>query len=316
MFTLISKPSMWLVAVLPVCFIATNTALAIDSETETVNCYEPDASVQSEIDDVKVGRDTTIFIVGFCDERVTITKDGITLSGNKNGWDTKGGGLTGVTVIGAQRVKIEYLNLTGAGYGVLAQEGAAVTISNNNISYNEEYGIGVWYQAFARVELNTISHNGEYGLSIFQNANVASTGNTITDNAVAAIDIGNFSVYKTGRGSDDAVGDIIVQGGCSKGQTAVECAGSMNIAEALIDCYRNCLIDMRNSDTTGFISFSNGHFTVRESTINGNIDAGGLSSINFLTKGIGVTGSGVLTCFGSDVNTNNTLKCFESIPAP
>ena len=112
--------------------------------------------------------------MGFCDESVTITKDGITLSGNKHGWDTIGGGLTGVSVTGVQRVKIEYLNLTGAGYGVLAQEGAAVTISNNNISGNEEFGIGVWYQAFARVESNTISGNGEYGLSIFSNANVLS----------------------------------------------------------------------------------------------------------------------------------------------
>ncbi len=137
---LFSKRRTWLAVTLSVCFIATNTALAHDDDdrkrSKTVNCYEHDASVQSEIDEVKVGRDTTIFIVGFCDERVTITKDGITLSGNKDGNGTIGGGLTEVTVIGAKRVLIEYLELTGAGYGVLVDLGALVEIRNNNIHDN------------------------------------------------------------------------------------------------------------------------------------------------------------------------------------
>jgi hypothetical protein len=170
MFYLISKPSMWLVTALSVCFIATNTVLAHDNDdrqrTKTVNCYEGNASVQSKIDKVKAGRDTTIFIVGFCDERVTITKDGITLSGNKNGWDTIDNGLTEVTVTGAQRVQIEYLKITGAGSGVIVRHGATATIIGNNIYANTDAGVEVNYGSSAVLNDNIITGNGETGISV------------------------------------------------------------------------------------------------------------------------------------------------------
>ena len=132
---LFSKKSMWLVAALSVCFIATNTSLASNDgggqNTTTVNCHRGGASVQSAIDAIQFGQDTTVFIKGFCDESVSIVKDGITLSGNKGGGQHIGGGLTEVKVKGAQRVRIEFLELTGAGYGVLVEEGASVDIVKN-----------------------------------------------------------------------------------------------------------------------------------------------------------------------------------------
>ena len=149
-------------ATLACCLIAANVALADDhsnrKRTRTVNCDEPETSVQDAIDKVEHGKNTTIFIVGFCDESVSIVRDGITLSGNKDGYDTIGGGLTEVKVTGAQRVQIEYLELTGAGYGVLAQEGASVAVRRNNIHDNVADGVGVANQAFARIESNTITY--------------------------------------------------------------------------------------------------------------------------------------------------------------
>ena len=50
---------------------------------------------------------------GICNERVTIVADDITLHGDKDGDGTIDGGLNEVDVIGAQRVKIEFLELTG-----------------------------------------------------------------------------------------------------------------------------------------------------------------------------------------------------------
>ena len=127
MFELFPNRGLWLAAVLSCSFIVSGPAQAHDNDegqhSKTVNCHESDKTVQSVIDKVKAGRDTTIFIVGFCDESVSIVKDGITLSGNKDGSGAIGGGLGEVKVTGAQRIIVEYLELTGDGYGVLAQEG-------------------------------------------------------------------------------------------------------------------------------------------------------------------------------------------------
>ena len=148
-------------------------------------------------------------------------------------------------------------------------------------------------------------------------------GNTITDNAPAALDIGNLSVFKSGQSSpssDPADGDIILQKGCAKGQTADECEMTAT-TDYGIDCYRRCLVDMRNGNITGLSSFSNSQFTVRHGTINGHIEAGGLSSINFRRQrqgDTGVTGSGELRC-GPPVHTNGTLLCgefIETLPKP
>ncbi len=326
MFSLIPKPSMWLVAALSVCFIATNSVLAGDDDddddgqrTKTVNCHRGNASVQSKIDKVKAGRDTTIFIVGFCDERVTIVKDGITLSGNKHGSGMIGGGLAEVTVTGAQRVQIEYLDITGAGFGVLAQEGASVMISNNNIYDNETSGVAVYYHSFARVESNTISGNGDFGgIEGFGSSNILSTGNLITGSSFAAIEVGNMSVFKSGRNTgslDPADGDTIVQENCSKGDTAEQCADKNpdpnDVESYAIDCFRNCLIDMRNGNVTGLILFSGlSNFDVRNSTINGDVSGGGGSRLNLRNT---ITGSGFVSC-GREAFASSSIQCNTTIP--
>ncbi len=314
---LFPKRSIWLVAALSVCFIATNTALAHHDDddddddggqhTKTVNCYASNASVQSKIDNVKTGHDTTIYIVGFCDERVTIAKDGITLSGNKNGWDAIGGGLTEVTVTGAQRVQIEFLDITGAGFGVLAQDGAVVTISNNNIYDNEASGVSVGNEAFAHVRFNNITGNGDFGgIEGFLGGSIMSTGNYIADNSFAAIEVGNMVVFK----SD---GDIIVQENCTKGDTADDCAFKQdpNVESYAIDCFRNCLIDMRNGNVTGFIAFSGlSNFDVRNSTINGDVSGGSGSRLQLRNT---ITGSGFVSC-GREAFASSSIQCNTTIP--
>jgi parallel beta-helix repeat protein len=283
MYTHTPKRSMLLVAALSCCLIAANAVLADGpsdkSRISIVNCNQGGFSVQSAIDEAKYGRDTTIFIVGFCDERVDIVKDGITLSGNRDGYDTIGGGLTEVKVTGAQRVRIEYLDITGAGNGVIVREGASVTISNNNIHDNEASGVNAYYQAFARVESNTITGNGNYGgIEGWTGATIMSTGNVITNNAYAAIEMGNMSVFKSGRhtgSSDPADGDVIVQIGCARGDTAAECADKVDpYAETYaLECYRNCLTDMRNGNITGLILVGGmSNFETRTGSINGNIE--------------------------------------------
>ena len=229
-----------LTALLSCTFIA-NIVLANDDDNDdhgnrikTVNCNKQNASVQKQVNKLKHGREGTIYIVGFCNESVNIVSDGIILSGNKDGDGTIDGGLAEVVVTGAQRVEIEYLELTGPGYGILVQEGASARVSHSNIHDNEADGVGVYNQAFARVEFNTITGNGrieffEAGIEGGVGSKVRSRGNYIADNAYAAVEMGNMGYFRSGLfvpgGGvlDPADMDVFLQKGCSQGQTASEC---------------------------------------------------------------------------------------------
>lgn len=343
MYTHTTNRSMLLLAALSCCLIATNAALADGpsnkSRTTIVNCNQGGASVQSAIDEAQYGRDTTIFIVGFCDERVSIVKDGITLSGNKDGNGLIGNGLTEVTITGAQRVRIEYLDITGAGYGVLAQEGASVTISNNNIHHNKSDGVGAWHNVFVRVELNSITSNGLLepddgaGIEGGAGATIRSRGNYIADNGWAAIAFGQGGALRLGiNSSDPADRDIILQKGCSEG-APLGCGDPETIA---VYCYRYVLCEIRSTDVTGDISITGmSNFEVRNSTINGDIAISSLSNFSgdnsvinaYIINVLGgsrlglrnnVVGSGWVYCNSAsfaDVEPYY-IQCGDSIPSP
>jgi len=316
---LFPKRSIWFAVALSVCFIATNTALAGD---KTVNCFQDNASVQSEIDKVKVGRDTTIFIVGFCDESVTITKDGITLSGNKDGRDMIGGSgtLTEVKVKGAQRVRVEYLEITGAGYGVLVEEGASVDIVKNNIHDNTGGdGVGVFNEGFARVEFNIITGNGratlfEAGIELGSGSTVRSRGNMINNNAYAAVGVYSNSLFRSGLFPGPPVPadlDIILQKGCAQGQLAVSSCG--DAGTLAFECWRHATCDIRNTDVTGDnVIFGLSILDGRTSIINGDIDASGGSQIHLRDT---VTGSGTVSCV-SNAFASSFVTCPGTIPIP
>ena len=328
MYTYTANRSMLLAAALSCCLIFTNTTFAADpggsSRTKIVNCNKGGASVQSAIDQAQIGQDTTIFIVGFCDESVNIVKDGITLSGNKIGDDMIGGGLTEVTVIGAKRVLIEYLELTGAGYGVLVDLGASVEIRNNNIHDNlGGDGVGVYNQSFARVEFNTITGNGrtthfEAGMESGTGAVIRSRGNYVAENAYAAIEFGNMSYFRSGLfipidgGSPDpADRDTFLQRGCSLNQDADQCADDAAPNTVAVDCFRNGLCDFRNTRVIGSIFISGmSNLEVRTSTINGNINGSSGSRLHLRNS---VTGSGFVSCFTNAFATSS-IQCGTSIP--
>lgn len=313
MFTLYSKKYLSIVAALSCCFVATNSALASDDDvgqrTKTVNCYKANSSVQSKIDRVKAGRDTTIYIVGFCDERVSIVKDGITLSGNKDGAGI-GGGLTEVIVTGAQRVNIEYLELTGAGSGVGVGEGAAVTIRHNNIHDNEADGVGVYFNAFARLESNVITGNGqqedeEAGIQVYQGGIVRSNGNNIAGNGYAAIEVGSVSYFRSFGG------DVLRQKGCDETVPPGEGNSCGEPGTVALDCYRSATCELRDTSVTGLIDTSSlSNFDARNSTVNGLFFVSGGSRLRVRDT---VTGSFSVVCF-DPVVSQGAVQCDESFP--
>lgn len=307
--------------------ISTGVAVADEDDrnrVKTVNCERPSASVQKTIDQFRPGREGTIYIVGFCDESVTIVNDGIRLSGNSHGDGTIGGGLAEVIVTGAQRVEIEYLELTGPGYGVLVQEGAAANISHNNIHDNEADGVGVYNQAFARVEFNRITGNGrveffEAGIEGGVGSKVRSRGNYVADNAYAAVEMGNMGYLRSGLfvpsggSSDPADRDVFLQKGCTLGQTADECLATAAPNTIAVDCFRGGICDFRNTQVVGN-SFISGlsSYDVRDTEINGFVGASGGSQLNLRFS---VRGSGFVSCF-SEAFASNFIQCGNPIPAP
>ena len=289
MFEIFPYRSLWLVAAFSYLFIVPGLAQASSDDqdsgqrTRIVNCDHSQRTVQSVVDRVKADRDTKIIIVGFCDESVSIAKDGITLSGDKDGDGAIGGRLSEVKVTGAQRVIIEYLELTGDGYGVLAQEGASVTIRHNNIHENMASGVGAFNQVFARVEFNTITQNGlrdedESGIDGSAGVTIRSAGNFIAGNNYAAIASGNMSFFRSqAAGGPPAIRDTFLQKGCSGGELAGTCGDGGTLA---VDCFKNALCDFRGTDVTGGIELSSlSNLEARNSTIDGNIEGYGGSRL-------------------------------------
>ena len=324
----ISQKNLLLVALIA-CTFVTNIALAKDKghkhgskhnqHTKTVNCNKGKASVQSEIDKVKFGQDTTIFIDGFCDESVSIVKDGITLSGNKSGNDILGGGggLTEVTVTGAQRVVIEYLELKGSGYGVLVQEGASAAIRHNHIHGNVAAGVAVYNLAFARVEFNLIEKNGR--LSHYEagieggSSSIRSRGNIVRNNAYAAVGMGNNGFFRSGLfipqgGTLDLKDkDTFLQKGCTDDPDTSDCAADGSLA---IECYRSGTCELRNTEVVGNIDISGmSNFEARTTSIYGDVDGSGGSGLNLQHT---VSGKGWVSC-DETAFTYGSIECDEDI---
>lgn len=294
--------------------LISNSAFAAEP---TVDCSKSNASVQEEVDKAKPGEKVTIFITGgVCNESVTIVKDDITLHGDKDGDGVIDGGVNEVRIIGARRITIQFLEITGDGYGVLAEDGAVANIFNNHIHDNDFDGVAVFTMSFARVQYNVITGNGGdnpgdfyAGIQGWMGGIVRSLGNEISDNGYAAIEFGNQSFYRSGLGSPNPADlDVLVQKGCTQGDLAGTCGDPGTIA---LDIYRSGSVDLRNTDITGYSSiWGMSDMDVRTTIINGNIDAGAGSRVHLRGS---VTGSGFLSCSPNSF-APGAISCGDVIP--
>ena len=139
----IAALAMWLVG---------QTALAV-----VVVC--PGGSIQAAVDAATVGVPTEIKIKGTCTEDVSITKNDIMLVSNSPA-TVRGT----ITIIGAQRVAIRDLKVTGSGSGVICTDNASCTIEYSKIVKNDEDGIQVLKGSTAWILDSDIKDNGRAGL--------------------------------------------------------------------------------------------------------------------------------------------------------
>ena len=275
-----------------------------------VNCNRKNASIQKEINKVRHNADKTIFIKGICDESVVIDTDNITLRGDRDLDDVVGGGLTEIRIVGARRVTINALELTGSGYGVLVTDGASADIYNSNIHDNQYDGVGVANGSFARIYFNTITNNGrpapyyEAGIDVWAGSTARSAGNLVSENPYAAVEVGSQSYFRSGFFTtgipDSADLDVFIQKGCLQGQDASSACGDPGTVA--IDFYRNGVADFRNTEVTGSSEIAGlSNLDVRYSIFNGNIDGYGGSRIHLRNT---VSGSGVISCFGTTFSSS------------
>lgn len=271
----------------------------------TVNCHSDDASIQRQIDEIRPGRKAIIFINGQCDEDVLIERDDITLSGNKDGDGTIDGGVTGtITVVGARRVTIEYLYLTGTNQGIQALDGATVDILHNRIENNMSDGIGAFNNVFLRVNSNIITGNGqtapqEAGINAAHNTTVRAQDNLIADNAYAAVLVGNASHWRSDGG------DTLVERNCR----LKECHDFGSYA---IDCYRVASCHVTEARINGDISLTGFTFLDVRGTpenrtaIRGNVEVSRGSGVRFRND---VRHAGIIQCFGGEGVAFQNAKC-------
>ena len=204
---------------------ASFVALAISLVGQTAMAKKPpkltvvdcnNGSIQTAVDKVNPGDTATIFITGECDEDVNITKDDITLSGNKMGnacnkadpSASADATIDGTITVDGVRAKIEFLEITGSGRGVTIINRADVRLTCNDISNNEASGVGVLRSSNAVLRDNTLSGNGtrtdtpniffDCGLFAVDASSVDSKGNTYEDNQFCAIEIDRQSSFRNG----------------------------------------------------------------------------------------------------------------------
>lgn len=162
-----SLTALWLLAVVGIGGVAKAATLNVDcSANETLRR----ALVQASPGD-------RILVQGVCRERITISKDHITVRG-VNGAVIDGGGTLGselppfgevgvVKVDGAQGVNLRGLRIiNGPSDGILVRNGGAISGHNLSIRDNSSHGILVIGNSFAELSNVSILRSGTIGLYV------------------------------------------------------------------------------------------------------------------------------------------------------
>jgi hypothetical protein len=173
--------------------LALPAAEALAAPTYVVNC----GSGQSLAQTLNVAPPgSTIKLTGVCQERVTISTDGITLDGQGTAiLQGEGPGPSPsefdavVTIDGAHRVSLRGLTVQNSPrQGILAKNGASFRLENVTAQNNGAVGIHVTANSSGELEAVT-SRDNNIGLGVFNSATVILHGAiTLIHNAVEGLD--------------------------------------------------------------------------------------------------------------------------------
>jgi hypothetical protein len=153
-------------------------------------------------------KDPVITFTGVCVGPIVIRADGLTLQGV----DTAiidGGGQDAVTIAGASRVSLAGIEVRNGSHGVVAVNGAHLSLSGLNVHGNLVSGISLQTGSSAVLTDVTTAQNGLHGLDV-QAGSAASVSGTLTaaGNRVFGINI-NGSAFNLSHATVSATGNAL-----------------------------------------------------------------------------------------------------------
>ncbi len=139
--------------------------------TTKVNCKKGE-SIQAAVDAVIIGDPTVFEIKGTCTEDVTVTIDDLTFKGKNNNSTVDGT----ITIIGAQRVTIDSLNVNS----VNVRDNASANIKDATIESDGSIAVTALRSAVVVMEDTTVVATGDSACAVF-----------ISDGSVLRMNSGN-----------------------------------------------------------------------------------------------------------------------------
>jgi hypothetical protein len=175
-----------------------------------------DCAKKSLSDTLNSLKDTSLPITftGICAGPIVIRADGLTLMGVGTAV-IDGGGADAVTIEGASRVTLVDVEIRNGGNGIVAREGAHITLTRVNSHDNAIAGIAVMSSSGAVGSGVTSSQNGAVGLLLDDGGSITLADSTLTGNTVRDLQLtfasrGDFRSIVFGTYSCDAT--VLVRG--------------------------------------------------------------------------------------------------------
>jgi len=159
-------------------------------------------SVQAALD--SLNGPATIVVTGTCNENLVIKMNDVTLQGGA--YKAYDANQSTIRVLGAQRVLITGVNVTGGRIGITATDNSAIALTNSTITKNTT-GVLVTRSSSARIGQdfdgvagkikNMITENSSSGVSVSRGSYALIDNNTIDSNSGAGINLDAASATVT-----------------------------------------------------------------------------------------------------------------------
>ncbi len=175
------------------CCVLAEAATASADDVVGLDCSQK--SLADAVRDVRDDRRTVILFTGICAGPITIKTDGLTIIGVSPAIIDGGGGNDAVTVNGAGRVSLAYLEVRNGLNGIHAVNGAHLTLAGVTAHDNVVSGIALQTASSAALFDVAANDNGAHGIDVGNGA-AATVGAslTATGNLAAGLNVNGSNI--------------------------------------------------------------------------------------------------------------------------
>jgi hypothetical protein len=232
-------------------------------------------------------KDPVIAFTGVCEGPIVISQDGLTLEGVGLA-AIDGGGQDAVTVQGASRVSLTGIDIRNGRNGLLAVNGAHLSLNAVNVHDNLAVGISLQTGSSAALTDVTTAQNGLHGLELQTGSSATVTGElNATGNRVFGINV-NSSAIRFVQATVSASGNALGI------QIGISANAFINDSQSVINASNNASTGMTIVSGAHLVSFGGtinaSNNPVAGVTVNSNagLDLDAASTINSTNNGDGV----------------------------